>query len=66
MAEGLANVANVRRSLSHMRAAHAAATPAAPLYLSQVLPETGQTYSEWAFEFVRMHHRKRQIKAGKQ
>ena len=57
------SIADVRRSLSVMRTAYAQQSWSAPVNLSRYVEETGMSFSEWSFMFVRMHHRKRQQKA---
>ena len=57
------SIADVRRSLSLMRAACASQSHSTPLNLSTQVEETGMSFGEWAFAFVRMHHLKRQSKS---
>lgn len=52
-------VADIRRALALLRAQHAQQTPDAPLNLSQSVDGSSVSVSEWAFDFLRMHHRKR-------
>ena len=56
------SVADIRRALGTLRTQHASQTPHAPLNLSQQVDASAKPISQWAFDFIRMHHRKRLLK----